>query len=179
MPSSEVTVAPVRTVGAVAAQISASPGPALARLTNLHLSPAPLTVAVCFPAPGGPSAATKATRVSPAEAVWKDLVVTVPRPWAPTCCWRTKHVMGGAGFVTVTGTAAAVPSTPLVFVDTADNVCGPSEADLVFHWTAYGPVWTGVPIGRPSRRNWTDFTPTLSLAVAATGIMPDTVWCAT
>src|ERR1700676_4701131 len=50
LPRVDVTVAAVRTLGACAAQISASPAPVLALLTRFHLSPAPLTVAVCLPA---------------------------------------------------------------------------------------------------------------------------------
>ena len=58
------------------------------------------------PAVMGPSVATKATSVSSATAVLRAGVLTAPRPWTDLWAWRTKQVMGWAGFCTVTVTVA-------------------------------------------------------------------------
>src|SRR5262249_57384881 len=65
----EVTVAFVRTLAALACQISDVPACVLARFTRLHVSPAPDTVIVCAPAAIGPSDATNASSSSGAADV--------------------------------------------------------------------------------------------------------------
>jgi hypothetical protein len=44
----------------------------------------------------------------------------------------------------------------------------------VFHETEYGDVVSSLPKFDPSNWNWTPATPTLSLAVALTLIVPET-----
>jgi hypothetical protein len=99
-----VTVTLVRVVGAVAAQISASPSWVFARFTRLQLRPAPETVAV-WPAALA-SAPTMARSCSPGAEVEKALVVALPLPVALTC-WSTTMLPTVAGVVTFT--AGAVP----------------------------------------------------------------------
>src|SRR5207249_1410624 len=147
----------------------------LLRLTSVQVRPAPDTVTVCLVVPPGPSDPTKATSVSPAAAVWKADVVTAPIPCTLVWTSMMKHGWGGAGFCTVTCTLVAVPTLPLVSVALALSVWLPLVAVVVFQVTAYGGEVTGLPSGWPSRRNCTDATATLSLAFAATGIVPDTV----
>src|SRR5262245_46081172 len=79
----EVTVAFVRTLAALACQISDVPGCVLARFTRLHVSPAPDTVIVCAPAAIGPSDATNASSSSGAADV-VIVLVRVPEPSAQT-----------------------------------------------------------------------------------------------
>jgi hypothetical protein len=76
----EVTVALGRMPEAVAFHTSLSPDCPFSRFTSVHVSPAPVTVAVCRPDPAGPSEATNASSCSPAIAVWNGGVVTVPLP---------------------------------------------------------------------------------------------------
>ena len=52
----------------------------------------------------------------------------------------------------------------------------PFDTVVVSQLIAYGDVVTGLPSGFPSRKNWTDATLQLSVAVAATGVVLDTVW---
>src|SRR5215467_10707887 len=71
-----------------------------------------------------------------------------------------------------------MPTLPLVSVAFALSVWLPLVAVVVSQFTAYGGEVTGLPSGWPSRRNCTDATATLSLAFAATGTVPDSVWFA-
>src|SRR5258705_12222700 len=64
-----VTVWLVSVPVAFALQISDVPAWVLLRLTSVHVSPAPVTVALCPPAPFGPSIATNASTASPAVGV--------------------------------------------------------------------------------------------------------------
>src|SRR5450755_310373 len=166
----------VSTAGAVACQISASPACPLARRTRVQARPAPLTVTLCAAGASGPSLPTNASSVSPAAAVWKAGVVSAPRPCTLSCACMTKQVIGGAGFCTVTVTGADGPTLPLVSVAWAVRTCEPSDARVVSHWMAYGGEVTSPPSGAPSRKNRTAATATLSLASAATGTWPDTIW---
>src|SRR5262249_6317198 len=145
---------------------------------RVQVRPAPDTVTVCLVVPPGPSEATKATSVSPAAAVWNAGVVTAPVPCTLTWTSMMKHGWGGAGFCTVTGTLAAVATLPLVSVALALSVWPPAAAGVGAQGTALGGEVTGLPSGWPSSRNCTDATATLSLAFAATGTVPDSVWFA-
>src|SRR5690349_8966211 len=79
-----VTLTLVNTEGAVAVQISTTPGrPAMLR-TRDHVRPAPEMVSDCALAALGPSDAAKATSTSPAAAVLKSGVVRAPVPSTDT-----------------------------------------------------------------------------------------------
>src|SRR5689334_20220662 len=159
----------------VACQTSLSPGCPLERLTSVHVTPPPETTAVWPPERFGPSADTNANSVSPAIAVWNDGVVTVFLLWTLTCACSTKHVIGGAGFWTVTSTLAEVPTFPLVSVALALSTWLPDVAAVVSQLTAYGALVTALPSAFPSRKNCTEATATSSVALAATGVVPETV----
>ena len=107
-----MTVTLVRGLGACAAQISASPGWPLERLTSVQVSAPPLTVTLWRPEPDGPSLPTNASSVSPAAVVENADVVTAPWPVTVT---DLSSVGGdppppplGGGTVTVTGAAVAM-----------------------------------------------------------------------
>jgi hypothetical protein len=74
-----VTLTTLNGLVAKARQISASPGFALARFTNAHVRPAPLTEVTEFAADCGPSAATKANSNSFVDFVEKFAVDTDER----------------------------------------------------------------------------------------------------
>ena len=57
----------------------------------------------------------------------------------------------------------------------AASVCVPLLAVALFQEVEYGAVVTSAPSDAPSSRNWTPATPTLSLALAETVTVPDTV----
>src|SRR6267142_1999523 len=79
-----VTVTLVNAAGAVAVQISTTPGrPAILR-TRVQVRPAPEMVSVCALAALGPSDAANATSTSPALVVLKTGVVRVPVPSTET-----------------------------------------------------------------------------------------------
>src|SRR6185437_16017836 len=171
----ELTVAEDRTAGAVAFHTSLSPGCPLDRLTRVQVRPAPLTVTVCPAALFGPSAETKASSVSPAAAVWNAGVVTFPAPRALARASMTKQVIGGAGFCTVTVTCWQDLTLPLVSVACADTTCVPELTAVVSQLMAYGDEVTGLPTFWPSTRNCTEATATLSEALAASGVVAETV----
>src|SRR6266571_495720 len=54
----------------------------------------------------------------------------------------------------------------------AARVWAPAVVVAVFQEMAYGAVVSSDPSVAPSSRNWTPATPTLSVALAATGIVP-------
>src|SRR6266702_5943571 len=87
-----------------------------------------------------------------------------------------KQAMYGAGFWTCTATLRAAVTRPPGAIARADSVWAPAAAEAGCHLTAYGGAVTGLPSGLPSRKNWTAVTLTLSLASAATGMVPDTFW---
>src|SRR5712691_11453550 len=87
-----------------------------------------------------------------------------------------KQAMYAAGFWTVTVMLAAAAARPPAAIARADSVWVPAAAAVVCHLTAYGGAVTGWPSGLPSRKNWTADRLTLSLASAATGMVPDTIW---
>src|SRR5437868_6556357 len=78
-PCVDVTVVFVRTVGAVAFQISAVPSCPFDRFTSVQVNPAPETVAV-WPPLVGPSDPTKASNTSPGAVVPNARVVCAPDP---------------------------------------------------------------------------------------------------
>ena len=77
--------------------------------------------------------------------------------------------------LTVTLTAALVVRLPAASRATAVSVCGPLLAVVVLQVAEYGEAASSVPRGAPSSMNCTPATPTLSEAVAATVMFPDTV----
>src|SRR5438093_10228533 len=79
------------------------------------------------------------------------------------------------GFETVTVTAADVVELPAASRATAVSVCVPFVAVSVFHVIEYGAVLSSAPRFAPSSLNCTPTTPTLSLAVAVTVVVPVTV----
>src|SRR6266851_5636773 len=76
---------------------------------------------------------------------------------------------------TVTFTGAEVVVLPAASRATAVRACAPAVAVAVFQATEYGAVVTSVPRFEPSSLNWTPTTPTLSVAVALTVVVPVTV----
>src|SRR4051794_32793396 len=117
------TVTPVSLAAAVAIHTSDVPNCVLARVTRVHVRPAPDTVTVCEPAVVGPSAATKAIRVSPAWAVVKAAVVAVvPVPLTDTCVSTTGDTGAtGADGVTAPDGVEATPD-PMALAAVTVNV---------------------------------------------------------
>src|SRR5439155_4970281 len=85
-----------------------------------------------------------------------------------------KLVIVGA-FTTITLTAAEVAVLPAASRAMALRLCEPLLAVVVFQETAYGATVTSAPRFVPSSLNCTPTTPTLSLALAETVTVPDTV----
>src|SRR3989442_153399 len=83
--------------------------------------------------------------------------------------------VGGVVSGTVTLTAAAVAVFPAASRATAVRVCAPLLAVVVFQERVYGAVVTSAPRLAPSSFNCTPTTPTLSVALADTVIVPATV----
>jgi hypothetical protein len=81
----------------------------------------------------------------------------------------------GALLSTVTVTLLLVVVSPAASRAMAVRVWEPLLAVVVFHETLYGVAVSSEPRFAPSRRNWTPTTPTLSVAVAETVTVPDTV----
>ena len=84
------------------------------------------------------------------------------------------ETVGGA-LSTVTLTAAEVAVFPAASRATAVRVCAALVAVVVFHERVYGAVVISAPRLAPSSLNCTPTTPTLSLALAETVIVPETV----
>src|SRR5882672_10580993 len=83
--------------------------------------------------------------------------------------------VGGAALLTVTVMGDEVAVLPAASRARAVKVCAPSTAVRVSQATPYVAVVSSAPSGAPSRKNCTPATPTLSDAVAATPIVPNTV----
>jgi hypothetical protein len=81
----------------------------------------------------------------------------------------------GGGLFTVTVIVADGPVLPAASVATALSVCVPFATVVVSHEISYGALVSAAPSGAPSSMNCTLATPTLSLAVALTVIVPATV----
>src|SRR5437773_12530181 len=84
-------------------------------------------------------------------------------------------VGGVVSLNTVTVTAAEVVRLPAASRATADSVCEPLLAVVVFQETEYGPAASSTPRLAPSSRNCTPTTPMLSAALAVTLAVPPTV----
>src|SRR5262245_3024048 len=78
-------------------------------------------------------------------------------------------------FDTVTPTAAEVVWLPAASRARALRECAPAATEVEFQATTYGAAVTSDPRLAPSRRNCTPTTATLSLAVALTLTVPETV----
>src|SRR5689334_15765232 len=78
------------------------------------------------------------------------------------------------GFATVTVTAADVDVFPAASAADAWSVWVPLLTDVVSHENANGPV-ASWPIEVPSTRSWVSATPTLSVALTVTVVIPPTV----
>src|SRR5216684_818107 len=108
----------------------------------------------------------------PFAMMWMLLPVHAPLPG---------DVMAAVGGVvsppvpTVTVTGADVVVLPAASRATAVSVCAPLVAAVVSHATEYGAAVSSAPTFEPSSLNCTPTTPTLSLAVAVTVTVPDTV----
>ncbi len=112
--------------------------------------------------------------LSPAVAVTL-MLLPVPAPFDGLLI-----TIGGGGVSpppppTVTVTGADVVELPAASRATAVSVCVPAVAVVVFHDTEYGAVVSSAPRFAPSSLNCTPTTPTLSLAVALTVTVPETV----
>src|SRR5437867_13380549 len=81
----------------------------------------------------------------------------------------------GAVLSTVTLTALAGAVFPAASRATAVRLCVPLLAAMVAHEMAYGAEVTSAPRFAPSSLNCTPTTPTLSVALAETVIVPATV----
>src|SRR5207247_10701600 len=87
---------------------------------------------------------------------------------------RTRDRSGGA-LSTVTLTAAVVAVLPAASRATAVTLWAPLATRVVFHEREYGAAVTSAPRLAPSSLNCTPTTPTLSVALAETVIVPATV----
>src|SRR5205814_1766933 len=78
-------------------------------------------------------------------------------------------------FAIVTDTGSDVALLPAASRATAVSECGPFASDPVLHVTLYGEEVSSAPMGVVPSRNDTPTTPTLSLALAETSTLPDTL----
>src|ERR1700756_5369105 len=147
-PGCTMTVALVSGLGATVAQISASPACVLLRLSSVHVSPDPLTVAVCDD-DDGPSSATKAIRSSLSAEVENVGVVMVPTPSTKTCL-SIPIKLAGCELSTVTETGEEVPMPPKESVAVAVIECVPALYVSVSQKVLYGGAVTGEPTAVPS-----------------------------
>src|ERR1700730_10366893 len=88
-----------------------------------------------------------------------------------------ERLVGTEGAVvsgTVTVTPADVVLFPAASRATAESVCVPGAAVVVFHAVVYGGAVSSAPRFVSSRRTCTPATPTLSAAVAETVTVPET-----
>src|SRR5437762_1743429 len=98
--------------------------------------------------------------------------VTVPTTFAPAAGAVSETVGGALSTVTVTAAEAAV--FPAASRATAVRVWAPLVVVVLVHETEYGAAVTSAPRLAPSSLNWTPATPTLSVALAETVIVPAT-----
>lgn len=87
------------------------------------------------------------------------------------------EIVGGCGgaLLTVTVTAAAVAVLPAASRARAASVCAPSATVVVSHKMLYGLVVFSALRFTPSSKNCTPATPILSLALADTVTVPETI----
>src|SRR4029077_1585009 len=88
---------------------------------------------------------------------------------------NTGGVVSLGAFDTVTVRPAEGAEFPAASRAMADRVWLPLLAPVVFHDTEYGAVVSSAPRLTPSSLNCTPATPTLSLALAFTDVVPETV----
>src|SRR3989442_1703901 len=93
---------------------------------------------------------------------------------APTRALDTALIRGGA-LSPVTVTAVEVAVLPAASRATAVRVCAPLLAVVVIQERVYGAAVTSAPRFAPSSLNCTPTTPTLSVALTETVIVPATV----
>ena len=103
-----VTVTLLRTAGAKARQISASPATPLARFTRTQVSPAPVTLLTVCPPVEGESAETNASNNSFAAVVENAVVVTVVLEVLLSTETLASIAKAGGGAVVTTKVAFAV-----------------------------------------------------------------------
>jgi hypothetical protein len=106
------------------------------------------------------------------------VTVTVPErlaPFAGAVIETVGGVASGAPLFTVTVTLALVVEFPAASFAMAVNVCAPFEVVVVFQDVVYGVAVSSAPRLAPSSWNWTLATPTLSVALADTLTVPDTL----
>ena len=84
-------------------------------------------------------------------------------------------VVSGVMLLAVTVRETAVAVFPAASRATAESVCVPLVADVVFHDIEYGDVMSSAPRFALSSLNWTPVTPMLSDAVDETVMVPETV----
>jgi hypothetical protein len=75
---------------------------------------------------------------------------------------------------TFTGIVAETVEFPEASLALAERECIPLTAVKEFQLILYGAVITSAPRFAPSKINWTPTTPTLSLALAETVVVPET-----
>src|SRR6185436_4040289 len=102
----EMTIASTSGAGAIAVQISDEPNCVFARCRRVQSRPAPVTTNVCG-AVVGPSDAANATSSSPATAVLKAGVTTVPSPSTETTLSTARVAAAGPDEIT---SATALPT---------------------------------------------------------------------
>src|SRR3979411_2542305 len=77
--------------------------------------------------------------------------------------------------LTVMTVPALVVAFPTLSLAIAESLCAPLVADVVFQEVEYGPATIKLPKLPPSSWNCTLATPTLSVALATTVMLPETV----
>src|SRR5207245_906799 len=103
------------------------------------------------------------------------VTASVPETVAPATGAVTETDGGVVSFEMVTVTAADVVTLPAASRATAVSVWLPLAVLTVFHDTEWGEVVPSAARLAPSSLNWTPATPTLSLALAVTVTVLDTV----
>jgi hypothetical protein len=131
--------------------------------------------AAVISAPSGAPSSRKRTPTTPTLSLAVADTVTVPDTVAPATGAVIETVGGVLSLKSVTLTAALVVWFPAASRATAVREWAAFVADPVFHDVANGAVVTSAPSGAPSKRKPTATTPTLSLAVADTVTVPDSV----
>src|SRR5207249_1444311 len=115
------------------------------------------------------------TPITPTLSLALAVTGTLPETVAPAAGEVIDTDGGVVSFDTVTVTPADVVWFPAASRATALRVWLPLAALVVFHDTEYGAAVTSAPRLAPSSLNCTPATPTLSLALAVTGTVPETV----
>jgi len=114
------------------------------------------------------------TPTTPTSSLALADTVTAPERLAPFAGADMATVGGVVSSATVTVTLAEVVVLPAASRATALSTCVPFVAAVGSQERAYGTTVSSAPRATPSRRNCTPTTPTLSLALAETVIVPVT-----